>query len=68
MLPEDSHMAHFRHYIYGVPENPDEDEFLTTMLSLPDAEAWARKHRQMFQSRFDFYSIRQVDVEVSRVR
>lgn len=60
-------MAHFRHYIYGIAEQ-QEDEFLTTALSKDDAEDWASRHKKQFGERFSHYSIRLVDVEVCVVK
>lgn len=60
-------MAHFRHYIYGIPtaaSDRDKEEFLTTVLSKEGAIDWAGKHQSQFRSRFHHYSIRLVDVEV----
>lgn len=71
MIAEDSQMAHFRHYIYGIPSvrsDRETEEFLTTTLSSEDALKWASSHQNMFRERFHHYSIRLVDIEVCSVK
>lgn len=59
-------MHKFRHYIYGLMDDGD-DFFITTTLSLDDAEKFVQKHRQVFRDRFKQYSIRVTDIQVKVV-
>lgn len=50
-------MCNFRFYIYGVPLNGGDREFLTTSLGEEGATDYAMKHKQLFPKRYKEYEL-----------